>query len=350
MLSLFLLIASACASIPTTTLLGAGAKLPMLYMGMGNFIAWVVLVGKGAGVKTAWGYHNQKSVATQIASFPREDTFLESMIPCGFVDHPAPMNVSLAAEYIQQDLQLLNTSYLDLLLIHHRCITLEETAAVWGALEAALKRGETKAIGVSNFDASDLAELLKVAKEPVAVNEAHFALGMMDFETIAFAKANNIQLVSFSSLSAAVPMDHPVVAAVANRHNVSAAVVMLKYVSTHGIAVLSSFSKLQHGVEDMGIFDFELSTEDLQQLNALQTGKRTCPDCFTDDCQKCAQALLDQKCAVGGMPAAGRGNPRSAQCLECAAKVNTTVITTCKAQYMIEKACGQAGGFPRAGE
>merc|ERR1712153_59316 len=86
MLSLFLLVASGCASIPTTTLPGAGAKLPMLYMGMGNFTAWVELVGKGAGVKTAWGYHNQKSVASQIASSPREDIFLESMIPCGFVD------------------------------------------------------------------------------------------------------------------------------------------------------------------------------------------------------------------------------------------------------------------------
>ena len=141
-------------------------------------------------------------------------------------------------------------------------------------------------------------------------------------------------------------MDHPVVAAVANHHNVSAAVVMLKYVSTHGIVVISSFNKLQHGVEDMGIFDFELSTEDFQQLSALQTGKRTCPGCFTDDCQKCAQALLDQQCAVGDMLAAGRGIPWSAQCLECATRVKTIVITTCKAQYMIEKACGQAGGFP----
>jgi len=319
-------------------------------MGFGNFTAWVELAGKGAGVKTAWGYHNQQSVAAQIAGFAREDIFLESMIPCGVVDHPSPMNASSAAAYIQQNLQQLNTTYIDLLLIHHRCSTPQETAAVWGALEAALKRGDAKAIGVSNFDSSDLKELLKVAKVPIAVNEAHFAVGAMDFETIAFAKANNIQLISFSSLSAAVPMGNPVVAAVASRHNVSAAAVMLKYVSAHGIAVLSSFSKPEYAVEDIRIFDFELSDQDMQQLDALQTGKRTCPDCYTDDCQKCAQALVDQKCAVGPMPAAGRGNVQSAQCLSCAAKANTTVIGTCKAQYMIEKACGQAGGFPHTSE
>ena len=91
----FLLVAS-CASIPTTKLPGAGAELPMLYMGGGNFTAWVELAGKGAGVKTAWEYHNQQSVAAQISGFAREDIFLESMIPCGFVDHPAPMNASTA--------------------------------------------------------------------------------------------------------------------------------------------------------------------------------------------------------------------------------------------------------------
>ena len=120
---------------------------------------------------------------------------------------------------------------------------------MWGALEDALKRGDAKAIGVSNFDASDLAMLVKVAKEPISVNEAHFAVGMMDFETISFAKANNIQLISFSSLSAAVPENHPVITAVASRHNVSTAVIMLKYVSAHGIAVLSAMSKLAYGVE-----------------------------------------------------------------------------------------------------
>lgn len=340
-----LVVASASASIPTTTLPG-GAELPSLYMGMGNFTQWCELAGKGAGVKTAWEYHNQESVAAQISGFKRENVFLESMIPCGFVDHPDPMNASAATDYIKQDLQLLNTTYLDLLAIHHRCNTPEETAAVWGALEAALDRGDAKSIGVSNFDASDLAELLKVAKKPIAVNEAHFALGMMDFETMAFAKAHNIQLISFSSLSAAVPMDHPLVTAVATSHNVSSAAIMLKYVSTYGIAVLSSMSKLEYGMEDIGIFDFELSAEEMRQLDALQTGKRTCPDCFTDECQHCAQALIDHSCPVGKMPAWGRDNPQASECLECAAKANSSVITTCKAQFMVEKACGQAGGFP----
>lgn len=264
--------------------------------------------------------------------------------------NPEPMNASYAQYYIEQDLKLLNTDYVDLLAIHHRCASPEETAEVWTALEAALHKGQAKAIGVSNFDATDLAQLQAVAKEPISVNEAHFAIGVMDYDTIKFAKEHNIQLISFSSLSAGVPMTNPVITAVATRHNVSNAAVMLKYVSVHGISVLSSMpANPEYAEEDIGIFDFDLTAADMKDLDSLQTGKRTCPDCFTSDCQDCAKALIALKCPINAMPASGRDNPQSAECLACAAKNNETVMQTCKAQYMVEKACGEAGGFPHSG-
>ena len=61
------------------------------------------------------------------------------------------MNASLAAGYIQDELSQLNTSYVDLLLFHHRCRTAAETAAVWTAFEAAKRSGVARHIGVSNF-------------------------------------------------------------------------------------------------------------------------------------------------------------------------------------------------------
>eukprot|EP00947_MAST-08B_sp_MAST-8B-sp1_P001425 g1425.t1 len=323
-------------------------------MGGGNFTAWVELAGRGSGVKTAWEYHNQPSILPQVyaAGLRREDVMLETMLPCGGAGdpNPEPMNASYAEFYIKQDLELLNTSYVDLLLLHHTCASQEETAAVWKALEAALRRGDAKAIGVSNFDAADLSALLAVAEEPISVNEAHFAVGIMDHDTIALAKAHGIALVSFSSLAAGVPTDHPVVAGVAQKHNVSGAQVMYKYVSAHGIAVLSSMSSNPAYVaEDLGIFDFDLDALDMRALDALQTSKRTCTDCFNAPCQACATKLLSLGCPVGKMPAWGRDNPDSAKCLACAATAahNATVMETCGAQYMVTKACGQAGGFPK---
>lgn len=52
---------------------------------LGNLTRWVQIAGKGAGVKTAWEYHNQQSILPMVyrAGFTREDVFLETMLPCG---------------------------------------------------------------------------------------------------------------------------------------------------------------------------------------------------------------------------------------------------------------------------
>lgn len=106
---------------------------------------------------------------------------------------------------------------------------------------------------------------------------------------------------------------------------------------------------MEHAIEDAGIFDFELSAEDMAKLNALQTQKRTCPDCYTHECQACAQALIDAGCPVGRMPAWGRDNPDSAECMTCASDQHATISEICgtKVVDMVPKACGTDGGFPR---
>lgn len=170
----------------------------------------------------------------------------------------------------------------------------------------------------------------------------------MDTETIAYCNAHNISLVSFSTLSAGVPMDNPTLSAVAGRHNVSNAAVMLRFVSAHGISILSSISSPEYTAEDIGIFDFELTSADMAELAALQTEKRTCSDCYTTECQDCAKALNAAGCQAGNIPVAGRDNPNAVACLACAAEHNQTIMQTCHTAWMIPKACGQAGGFPHS--
>ena len=72
---------------------------------------------------------------------------------------------------------------------------------MWTAFEAAKKAGLARHIGVSNFNTDDLQTLLSTAQEPIEVLEAHFGVGIMDFEVLKFANAHGIQPVSFSSLS-----------------------------------------------------------------------------------------------------------------------------------------------------
>jgi len=143
-------------------------------------------------------------------------------------------------------------------------------------------------------------------------------------------------------------MSDPTVAAVAKKHNVSSAQVMYRFVSAHGISVLSSFGTEEHAVEDMGIFDINLDEEDMANLRSLQKGKRTCQDCWTQECQACAAKLIQNGCPVGKMPAWGRDNPDSAKCMACASAHNTTISEVCGPEYMLVKACGTAGGFPHS--
>ena len=69
------------------------------------------------------------------------------MIPCGVSapQNATHMTTALAKEFIKLDLELLGTDYVDLLLVHHRCNSPEETKALWLALEAALTSGVAKA-------------------------------------------------------------------------------------------------------------------------------------------------------------------------------------------------------------
>jgi hypothetical protein len=76
---------------------------------------------------------------------------------------------------------------------------------------------------------------------------------------------------------------------------------VFRCVSAKGISVLSSISKPEYTAEDIGIFAFELSAQDEAELDGLQTGRRTCPDCYTNECQACSHALADAGCPVGSL-------------------------------------------------
>ena len=116
---------------------------------------------------------------------------------------------------------------------------------VHGEFEAMKRKGQARAIGVSNFEVPDLTMLAAHATEPIEANQCHFAVGEIDTETLAYCKAHGIALESYGTLHGGVAMDHPTVAAIAARHKVSAALVMLRYVSQHGITIVTASDNLE---------------------------------------------------------------------------------------------------------
>ena len=130
---------------------------------------------------------------------------------------------------------------------------------------------------------------------------------------------------------------------------------MYAYVLAYNVTVLSSYdpSHPEWLAEDLALFDFGLSTAEVESLDKLTPGKRTCPDCYTFECQSCAQALIQLGCPVGQLHGGfvwGRSNPHGEECLVCAhsaankAKVEASCGDTVSRgetmETLLAKACG----------
>ena len=136
--------------------------------------------------------------------------------------------------------------------------------------------------------------------------------------------------------------------------------VMYRYVHQKDITVLSSYdpNHPEWLADDLGIFNMPggaLTAEEMASLDALTPGKRTCPDCFTFECQACAQALIAAKCPTGPTHGGfiwGRSNPQGEECVACAAlPANVAAVgaacgdaalagTGESLETMVPKACG----------
>lgn len=146
--------------------------------------------------------------------------------------------------------------------------------------------------------------------------------------------------ISFSSLSEGTSK-YPAVASIASARKITAAQVMYAYLSNRNISVLSSYdpSHPDWVKEDLAIFGIRLSESEMKQLDAITIaeGKRTCTDCFTEECEACAAKLGELGCPLGQkMPVWGRDNQNATQCMACAALPAHKVA--------VQEACGETSG------
>ena len=116
-----------------------------------RFGEWFRMSKPIAGIQTFYSYRNGPHIAPQLKAHGRENVFVSTGIPCGCCKYDAPrvtpMTKEVALEYIMEELQQLDTHYVDLLLFHHRCKTAAETASVWEAFESMKRLGKAKHIG-----------------------------------------------------------------------------------------------------------------------------------------------------------------------------------------------------------
>merc|ERR1712216_152331 len=140
---------------------------------------------------TAWCYDtdNQASIGSAVRALPhvgRSELFITSKIPCCPSDYysygtqecaRAGVDLNSTEKEIEANLKQIGVEYVDLLLMHWPCSKIEDTVAVYQAMELALGKGQTRAIGVSNFNASALEALKQKTTIKPAVTQNQYSIG-----------------------------------------------------------------------------------------------------------------------------------------------------------------------------
>ncbi|KZE79623.1 glyoxal reductase [Paenibacillus elgii] len=227
-------------------------------------------------IDTAAIYDNERSVgqaiheALQETGLSREDLFVTSKVWNADLGYEA----TLAA--YETSLEKLGLDYLDLYLIHWPVAGKYKDA--WRALEALYKAGRVKAIGVSNFQIHHLEDLMKDAEIKPMVNQVELHPRLSQQALRDFCAQHGIQIEAWSPLMQGQLLDNPVLQEIGARHGKSVAQVVLRWDLQHGIVTIPKSTKAHRIVENASVFDFELTSEEMARIDALNQNLRVGPD------------------------------------------------------------------------
>ncbi|MEK4263196.1 aldo/keto reductase [Paenibacillus sp. FSL L8-0499] len=267
-----------------TTTLHNGVNMPWLGLGVFKVEEGAELIQaiKSAikhgyrSIDTAAIYENETGVgqaiqeALQENNLSREELFVTSKVwtaDMGYEETIAAYETSLAK---------LGLEYLDLYLIHWPVKGKYKES--WRALETLYKEGRVKAIGVSNFQIHHLEDVLKDAEIKPMVNQVELHPYLNQQALLDFCKEQGIQLEAWSPLMQGQLFDQPVLKKIAAKHGKSVAQVIVRWDLQRGIITIPKSTKEHRIIENVDVFDFNLSDEDMTLINSLNQDQRVGPD------------------------------------------------------------------------
>ncbi len=223
-------------------------------------------------IDTAAAYRNEESVgkAIRASGVMRDKIFVTSKL---WNTKRGYDNVFRAFERTLQNLQM---DYLDLFLIHWPAIPTQfpETWKqinydTWRAMEQLYKAGKIRAIGVSNFMPHHLKPLLDKCDVIPAINQIEYHPGYQQIEVVEFCQENGIQIEAWSPLGRGDVLINPVINQIAEKYKRTAAQVCLRWVLDKGLLPLVKSVTPARILQNIDVFDFELTAEDTANIDAL---------------------------------------------------------------------------------
>lgn len=219
-------------------------------------------------IDTAQAYGNEEGVGEAISKcgLPREELFITTKVWISNAGYEK------AKASIQESLRKLKTDYVDLLLIHQ---PFGDYYGTYRAMEEAYKEGKARAIGVSNFYPDRYLDIAHFAEIKPAVNQIETHVFQQQKVARQYLEKNGTQIMSWGPFAEGRNnfFTTPELVEIGEKHGKTAAQVALRFLLQSGVVIIPKSTHEERMKENMDVFDFTLTEEEMKSIQDLDTGK-----------------------------------------------------------------------------
>ena len=260
--------------VPTITLTD-GNKMPLLGLGVFQIpdhekarqTVEMALANGYRMIDTAEVYENQIAVGEAIAesAVNRDDIFLTTKI---WVSN---MSFEKATKAIDHDLKELGTDYLDLVLLHQ---PYGDTFGAWNALAAAKRAGKVRSIGLSNFYPDQYMNLELAHEDKPAINQIEINPWFQQTNDVKFFQGRDVAVEAWAQFAEGKHdiFNNKTLKEIADAHHKTTAQVILRWLTQQDIVVIPKSVHEKRQKENLDIFDFELTKDEMDKIKGLDKG------------------------------------------------------------------------------
>ena len=230
----------------------------------------VVTDAIGAGcrlIDTAESYGNESAVGKAIAKcgVPREELFISTKL---WVTNTSYEGAKAA---IDRSMKNLGVDYLDLYLIHQ---AMGDYVGAWRAMTEAYKEGRIRAIGVCNFYPHRLADFCETVDELPAVNQVELHPFFQQEDALSLMREYGVQPMAWAPFAEGRHgiFTHPVLTRIGEKYGKGAGQVALRWNMQRGVVVIPKSTHRERMEQNLDVFDFTLTDEEMKEIAALDIG------------------------------------------------------------------------------
>jgi 2,5-diketo-D-gluconate reductase B len=252
-----------------------GARIPAIGLGTwelrGRTCARVVEQALRLGyrhIDTAQIYENESEVGDGLraSGVNRDEVFVTTKV---WTTHFAPNDLERSTK---ESLARLRLAHVDLLLLHwpNPRIPLQETL---GALAHAKELGMTRHVGVSNFTVALIEQAVAACPVPLVCDQVEYHPYLGQAKVLRACSDNGMALVAYSPIAKGRIKNDKALAGIGEKHRKTAAQVCLRWLLQQNVAAIPRTSKIERLSENIDLFDFELSDDEMRQISAMSSPK-----------------------------------------------------------------------------